>query len=171
MEEDGWKKDEKPYVVFRCSKCKQYLYVKITQKTKKCLRCGRQHKVTSIIDSGEIVKGMTKAVEAVQTRQHELAIKELGTTPEFRTAADFTIKRKPKIIIDIDTYDDDTSFSSRFTKMLQEISSSYSYFPYYVFEVMAENFNIPDSEVKILVNTFLKKGILVRQGSSYKIQF
>jgi len=81
MEEGALKKDQNPYLLFACSKCKQYLYVKTTQKTKKCLRCGRQHKVSSIINSGEIVRGITKAVEMVQFRQNELAIIELGTTP------------------------------------------------------------------------------------------
>ncbi len=96
MEEVGWRKDENPYLIFTCSKCTQYLYVKTTQKSKKCLRCGRQHKVSSIINSGEIVKGMTKAVEMVKTRQNELAVEELGAKPEFRAGDDFTIMKKIK---------------------------------------------------------------------------
>ena len=154
MEEEGWKKDQNPYVIFTCLKCKQYMYVKISQKTKKCLRCGRLHKVSSIIDSGEIMTGMTKAVETVKTRQHELAIKEMGITPEFRAIDDFTMKSRQKKIIDIDACNDDNDFSSRFNKMLQEISRSYSFFPYYVLEIMAENFDIPISELKILVLTY-----------------
>lgn len=171
MEEEGWKKDQNPYVIFTCLKCKQYMYVKTTQKTKRCLRCGRQHKVSSIIDSGEIVTGMTKAVETVKTHQHELAIKEMGTTPEFRADDDFTIKRKPKKVFDIDTTKVENDMSSRFKIMLQEISNSYSFFPYYVLEIIAENFDIPISELKILVKAFQKRGILIRQEDSYKIQF
>jgi len=171
MEEEAWKKDEKPYLIFTCSKCKQYLYVKTTQKTKKCLRCGRQHKVSSIINSGEIVKGITKAVEMVKTRQHELAIKELGTTPEFRTSDDFTVKSRLKKTFATDNSSNDNDYSSKFTKMLQEISGSYTVFPFYVLEIMAEDFGIPVSELKILVKAFQKKGILLRQDGSYKIQF
>jgi len=63
------------------SKCKQYLYVKTSQKAKRCLRCGQYHKISSIINSGEIVKGLSEAVDAVKTRQNELAIKELGNVP------------------------------------------------------------------------------------------
>ncbi|KKK68217.1 hypothetical protein LCGC14_2946270 [marine sediment metagenome] len=37
------------------------MYVKTTQQNKKCLRCGRYHKVTAIVGSGEIVNGMTEA--------------------------------------------------------------------------------------------------------------
>ena len=171
MEGEGWKKDEKSYLVFTCLKCKQYIYVKTTQKTKKCLRCGRQHKVALILNTREIVKGITKAVEMVKTRQHELAIKELGTTPEFRASDDFTVKSRPKKIFAIDNSSNDNDYSSKFTKMLQEISGSYTVFPFYVLEIMAENFDIPVSELKILVKVFQKKGILLRQDGSYKIQF
>lgn len=171
MEGEGWKRDEKPYLVFTCLKCKQYIYVKTTQKTKKCLRCGRQHKVALILNTGEIIKGITKAVEMVKTRQHELAIKELGTTPEFRASDDFTVKSSPKKTFAIDNSSNDNDYSSKFTKMLQEISGSYTVFPFYVLEIMAENFDIPVSELKILVKVFQKKGILLRQDGSYKIQF
>ncbi|MHA2220106.1 MAG: DUF1922 domain-containing protein, partial [Candidatus Hodarchaeales archaeon] len=55
MEDIQFKKDETPYLIFACYKCKQFLYAKTTQKTRKCLRCGRMHKIEKIIDSGEIV--------------------------------------------------------------------------------------------------------------------
>ena len=163
MEEVGWKKDENPYLIFICSKCKQYSYVKTTQKTKKCLRCGRQHRVSSIINSGEIAKGMTKAVEMVKSRQNELVVKELGSVPEFRATDDFTIKskvrRSSKKISEINTVPD---FSGRFLQMIQEISGLYDEFPYYVLEFMAENYDIPLSELKILVNNSQKEGFLIR---------
>ena len=171
MEDARWKKDQNPYVIFTCSKCKQYLYVKTTQKTKKCLRCGRQHKVSSIINSGEIVRGITKAVEMVQLRQNELAIIELGTTPELRAADDFTVKSRPKKIFDIDNSIDDNDYSSKFTKMLQEISDSYTVFPFYVLEIMVENYTIPSSELRILAKNSLKEGFLIRSGAnSYRIK-
>jgi len=171
MEETGWKKDQNPYLIFTCSKCRHYMYVRVIQKTKKCLRCGRQHKVSSIINSGEIVKGMTKAVETVKTRQNELAIKELGNIPEFRASDDFNVESRPKKIFDIDIIKDDNDFSSKFKKMLQEISNSFTQVPFYVFEIMIENFGIPSSEIKILVKAFQKEGILVHQDGFYKIQF
>jgi hypothetical protein len=166
MEENGWEKDQNQYLIATCLKCKQFMYVKTTQKTKKCLRCGRMHKVSSILNSGEIVKGMTKAVEMVKTRQNELAIREMGNIPELRAADDFTVKRRRKKIINIDK-----NLSTKFQKMLQEISSSYTKFPSYVLEIMADNFSIPLPELKILVRSFQKKGILIREDSSYKIQF
>ena len=82
MEEVGFKKDENPYIVFPCSKCKQYMYVKTTQKTKRCLRCGRYHKVVTILSTGEIAKGMTNAVNMVKQKQREFSRKEVGEIPE-----------------------------------------------------------------------------------------
>ena len=121
MEEAGWKKDEKPYLIFTCSKCKQYLYVKTLQKTKKCLRCGRQHKVSSIINSGEIVKGITKAVEMVKTLQNELVIKEIGNTPELRAIDDYTVRkidRKHGEIFKTNNIDEDDELANIFKKMI-----------------------------------------------------
>ncbi|MCK4859155.1 MAG: hypothetical protein KAS87_01200, partial [Candidatus Omnitrophica bacterium] len=85
MEEIAFKKDETPYLVFVCKKCRQYSYVKTVQKTKKCLRCGRTHQVKDILNLGEIVSGMTEAVNTVKRKQTELAI------PEFRSEGDFVV--------------------------------------------------------------------------------
>ncbi len=42
------------------------MYAKTTQKTKKCLRCGCSHNVSTVINSGVIVKRMTEAVNMVK---------------------------------------------------------------------------------------------------------
>ncbi|MHA2036245.1 MAG: DUF1922 domain-containing protein [Promethearchaeota archaeon] len=173
MEHEGWKRDENPYVIFSCSKCKQYMYVKTTQKTKKCLRCGRQHKVSSIISSGEIVKGMTTAVASVKKLQNELAIQKLGTSPELRAADDFTVKSQPISHISFEFHDDDDDkddLSTKFEKILVEISDSYNRFPYYVLEIMADNYGIPRLELKLLVKAYQKKGILIQKNSQFKIE-
>ena len=176
MEEVGWKKDEKPYLVFTCSKCKQYLYVKTTHKGKKCLRCGRQHKVSSIINSGEIVEGMTKAVEIVKTRQNELAIKEIGNVPELRTVDDYVVRGKKNDRSYDETFnnstvdDNDDGLAIKFKKMIDEISELYDEFPFYVLEIMAENYTIPLSELKILVRNSLKEGyLIVSQDNTYRV--
>ena len=170
MEEEGWKKDETPYLVFPCWKCKQYMYVKTSQKIKKCLRCGRQHTVSSNINSGEIVKGMTKAVEMVKIQQNEFAIKELGDVPEFRTVDDFIVKSRIKTsqeeISKTKTTVDNNYFVYKFREMLSEISKSYRKFPFYILEIMADNYSIPSSELRILVNNSLKEGYLIRSGDN-----
>jgi len=170
MEEEGWKKDENPYLVIPCRKCKQYMYVKTTQKTKKCLRCGRQHTVSSIINSGEIVKGMTNAAEMVKTRQNELAVIELGNTPEFRAVDDFTVRSRIRQsyeeIPKTKTTVDDNYYISKFREMLVEISRWYRKFPFYILEIIAENYNIPNSEVKLLAKAFQKNGILVQTNDA-----
>lgn len=171
-EESTWKKDERPYVIFRCAKCKQYLYVKTTQQSKKCLRCGHMHKVTNISSSGETTNGLSNAIEMVKRRQNELAIKELETTPELRSLNDFKVvkpKRKDENFIQRKEINDD--LTNKFKKMLIEISGMYREFPYYIIELMADNYTIPLSELKILTKDFLQQGFLIQlDDDSYKIK-
>ncbi len=163
MEETEWKKDETPYLVFRCHKCKRYLYVKTIQKSKKCLQCGHMHKVSTILKSGEIIDGLTNAIKTVKERQNELALKEMGNRLEFRGSQDFTIVRKQKNKkSQLTNNDNENDYEEKFKKMLMEISKTYKEFPYYIIEVMAENYGIPNSELKILTRYFLKKGFLTR---------
>ena len=171
MEDATWKKDETPYLIFECAKCKQYLYVKTTQKGKKCLRCGRTHTVSTIINTGEIVNGITAAVEMVKIRQDEFGKKELGHTPEFRAFGDFkaATQKSKNIFVDDDESIEETT--RQFRKMLSEISAMYKKFPIYIIEIMAENYGIPIVELKNLTKSFQKKGILVRLDDySYTVQ-
>ena len=169
MEEIAFKKDESPYLVFTCKKCQQYSYVKTSQKTKKCLRCGRTHQVKDILNLGEVVYGMTAAVEAVKQKQTELAI------PEFRSEGDFVVatnkfptrtpvkKSKTKVLSDIDhdkNSDKDNKFEELFSEVLIELSKLYGKFPKYILEIMAENYGIPALELKLLIKSFKKRGIL-----------
>ena len=167
MEETAFKKDETPYLVFTCKKCQQYSYVKTTQKTKRCLRCGRTHQVKDILGLGEIVYGMTAAVEVVKQNQTELA------TPEFRSEGDFVVatkkfptrtpvkKSKSKVLLDKD--DDkniNNDFKEQFSEVLLELSSLYGKFPRYMLEIMADNYGIPAVELKLLIKSFKKQGII-----------
>ena len=111
MEETTWKKDDTPYLIFECAKCKQYQYVKTTQKGKKCLRCGRNHTVSNILNSGEVVNGMTAAVQMVKKRQDKFGKKELGHKPEFRAFGDFTVavKKSRNSLVDNDESSEETA--------------------------------------------------------------
>ncbi|MFX1279868.1 MAG: hypothetical protein ACFFA3_10660 [Promethearchaeota archaeon] len=163
MEEATFKKDETPYLIFTCRKCSQYMYVKTTQKGKKCLRCGQNHIVSDILDSGKIVKGMTSAVEEVKKKQNEFAISELGNTPEFRAMTDFRITGFSSQFEEAEQNESEKKqedYSIQFTAMLKEISLTYDRFPDYVFDVMADKFKIPQVELRLLEKEFLKKGIL-----------
>ena len=162
MEDATWKKDETPYLIFECAKCRQYLYVKTTQKGKKCLRCGRNHTVSKILNSGEIVNGMTAAVETVKKQQDEFGKKELGHTPQFRAFGDFTVAIKKSKGITENNEESNEETTSQFKKMLKEIASTYKKFPLYIIEIMAENYGIPTSKLKRLTKSFQKKGILVQ---------
>ena len=93
-----------------------------------------------------------------------------GHVPEFRAGDDFNVKSRPQKVINVDINNDDGDLSTQFTAMLHEISSSYSLFPFYVLEIMAENFGIPLLELKILVKNYQQKGILIHlEDGSYKI--
>ncbi len=173
MEEVGFKKDETPYIVFPCSKCKQYMYVKTTQKTKKCLRCGHFHKVVSIINSGEVVKGVTNAVNIVKQKQAEFALKDGSGIPEFRAVGDFKSSNKIKFRAaqKKENLDSNEDYSADFKRMLSEISNMYKKFPYYLIEIMAEDYNIPETELKILIHNSIANGILNQvEGNLYKFK-
>jgi hypothetical protein len=170
MEDIAFKKDETPYLVFTCSKCRQYSYVKTTQKSKKCLRCGRTHQVKDVLGLGEVVYGMTAAVNTVKQKQTELA------TPEFRSEGDFVVatnkfptrtpvkKIKKKIlsdkVSDNNKNDNNSDFKERFCEVLLELSRLYGKFPKYMLEIMAENYGIPAFELKLLIKSFKKRGII-----------
>ncbi|MFW9873345.1 MAG: DUF1922 domain-containing protein [Candidatus Thorarchaeota archaeon] len=162
MEEATWKKDDTPYLIFQCVNCKQYQYVKTTQKGKKCLRCGRNHSISRILNNGEIVNGMTAAVEMVKKRQIEFGKKELGYSPEFRAFGDFTVTVKNSEKRRVMEKEDSEEMSVKFKRMLQEIYSTYKKFPLYIIEIMAEDYGISDAKLKYLTKRFQKKGILVQ---------
>jgi hypothetical protein len=51
-------------------------------------------------------------------------------------------------------------FEERFQKCLIELSSKYRRFPLYLIKIMAQNYEIPPSELKLLINKSIKNGIL-----------
>jgi hypothetical protein len=174
MDAAPFRKDETPYLIFKCTKCRQFMYVKTTQKGKKCLRCGKTHSVSKILDTGEIVDGMTTAVEAVKQKQNEFGISELGHAPELRALDDFKVAGPPSQNKNVEQNEGDNDqeeeFSEQFTLMLKEIASTYKSFPGYVIEVMADNFMIPHSQLKFLKRQFETKGILKKlSDNSYKV--
>ena len=182
MEETAFKKDETPYLVFTCKKCRQYSYVKTTQKTKKCLRCGRTHQVKDVISLGEVIHGMTAALDVVKQKQSELAI------PEFRSEGDFVVATNKfptqahvknnikKVLSDGDRDNDkdndkSVDFEIRFIEVLLELSKLYGKFPKYILEIMADNYGIPALELKLLVKSFKKRGVLtVLKNENYYYQ-
>ena len=161
MDVNTFEKDKTSYLVFACKQCQQYSYVKTTQKTKKCLRCGRSHQVKRILSEGQIVYGMTQAVNTVKQKQNELAV------PEFRSHGDF--------IITTNTISNNTNTISpsakkiknktesiiKFKALLHELSNLYDKFPAYMLEIMAENSGISSHELPHLIKTFKKRGYLI----------
>ena len=167
-EDQGFKRDETPYLVFSCSKCKQYQYVKTTQKTRKCMRCKRAHIVESYLDKGEIVKGMTVALELVKEKQNKL-----GGIPDFTNENDFAVAGnikpfiKKKIKLQKKLEEDEIDYFDNFLSMLDKIKEQYSEFPVYILRLMAPEFEIPYRMIIPLKNKALKAGILINTKDNY----
>ena len=159
MEENAFKKDETPYLIFACRKCQQFAYVKTTQKTKKCLRCGRTHKVSSLSEE-EFVYGMTTAVDTVKKKQNELAVPEFRSNSDFVVAANNIGRPKSKVYA-LRNSDQEFDYKGKFNEMLMELSKLYGKFPKYMLEIMAENYGIPHSELCVLINEFKKNETLI----------
>ncbi|HUW21845.1 MAG TPA: DUF1922 domain-containing protein [Candidatus Bathyarchaeia archaeon] len=164
MEDTAFKKDETAYLIFACKKCQEYSYVKTTQKTKKCLRCGRTHQVRDVINDGEVVYGITEAVNAVKRKQNELA------TPEFRSGSDFVVATnsfaRPKSSVNaLRNSDQEIDYKQKFTEMLMELSKLYKRFPEYMLKIMAENYGIPTLELEVLIRNAKKSGMLIKNGN------
>ena len=168
MEHKHWEKDTTPYLVFACTKCKQYCYVKTTQKTKKCLRCGRMHQVKNILTQGTIVKGMSAAVQHVKELQNALGDAQFMAHTEFSPISRETPEIQNKLNIKKEEYQD------RFLRLLHDLSAIHAQFPLYMIEVMASDYHIPLHELTILIRNALtnKKLVSVKKKSHYySLQF
>lgn len=167
-----WEKDTSPYLVFTCLKCGQYSYVKTTQKTKKCLRCGRTHQVKNIT-WGDVVKGMTAAVATVKERQNKLAIKELGEQPDLHTSTDFCIassideKLSPSTKNMSKNVQEGEDYDKRFTEGLEQLSKMYAQIPDYLVKMMVEDKLIPLNEGELLIKKFVQLGVLIPLKNNY----
>jgi len=168
LKEKGWTRDKTPYLVFCCKKCHQYSYVKISQKTKKCLRCGSVHQVSSIMSNGDIVKGMTNALELVKKKQGEFK-----RNPQFEVDDSFKINIEQESGVKKQKSPDqigprrkitfvgkEENYSLRFKQMLLELAKMYKSFPKYLIEMMADNYSIPKQEIPQLLRIMTSQGFL-----------
>jgi len=128
---------------------------------------------------------MTAAVETVKQKQTELAF------PEFRSEGDFVVatnkipartfvkKSERKVLSDKDKNkdsvkenDENLDLKEKFNEVLLELSKLYGKYPKYVLEIMAENYGIPAEELKLLIKSFKKQGVLTvlkNENFYYKI--
>lgn len=169
MSEYGWKRDESPYLVFPCKKCHQFSYVKLTQKTKKCLRCGHMHLVNSLISTGKVVNGITNALELVKKKQEDFK-----GNPQFRADNSFklvkvnendTNKQNPQLKTNNQSIPrteskQEKNLFIRFKKLLCDLGELHKYFPEYLIEIMADDYSIPKQEIPGLLRMMIKQGIL-----------
>jgi hypothetical protein len=166
MEESKWKKDETPYIIFTCFKCKQYAYVKQEGvNTKRCPRCKYRHQVKNIKPT-IIVKGMTAALNEVKMKQNEFAIEKLGMKPDLKSENDFCIAINidhPIKIIKNNQKDEtgEIDYEENFYKLLIELSRSYKEFPVFMIELLIKDFNIPKKELKFLIKSSIRKKVII----------
>ena len=70
----------------------------------------------------------------------------------------------------VETYSD---YSNKFLEALDYLQSTYRKFPKFMIEIIADEFGIPSNEVKELIKTYTKNGILKIQrnkGFYYKLK-
>lgn len=163
MEDDGCGilKDEKPYFILRCSKCEQYMYVTPSQKRKKCLRCGRTHTVDKL-EVVEEVKGMTAAVERVKELQNTL-----GDKPILSGAGEFSIASFNARLKKTNYITKESELEAQFYDLLRNLTRKYTKFPYYMIELMAEEYRFDKSKLGSLLHQFIKKGIIKCTEENY----
>ena len=174
MEEERWKRDETAYLIFQCSKCQQYSYVKTTQKTKKCLRCNRTHQVQNLLGRGEIVKGMTAAMERVKSLQNELVRNNIGRDPELVSEKGFSLPQKDNFTHaseNHNTYDKliegEEDYYPVFLEMLGKLEANYHKFPPYLIDIIAEEEGIPRPSLPFLVRKAIRDKKLKKLNDLY----
>lgn len=174
MEGAKWKRDKTPYLIFQCSKCHQYSYVKTAQKTKKCLRCNRIHHVQNLLGCGEIVKGLSAAVEKVKALQNDLAQNDLGVDPKLISDNGYSLPQKERLtpkskklhIIEQNSKEDGDYYPA-FLVMLGELKASYKTFPPYLIRIMAENKGISDANLPSLIRKAIREGLLIQENKLF----
>jgi len=171
MEGIRWKKDLTSYIVFACKNCKEYIYVKITQKNKKCLRCGASHLVKNIENKGIVIEGINNAMKMVKMKQNELASKENGSPPNFRTNDDFNIVGKASNqlgIAKVSSIREDIDLNhSKLLKALLELNRDFQEFPFYLIEIVAKDLEIHEKELKHLLREYINAEILIPLKNQY----
>jgi hypothetical protein len=157
MEHPKWEKDMTPYLVFSCTKCKQYSYVKTTQKTKKCLRCGRTHQVKKILNKGQIVEGITSAMNKLKELQNKINGASFQVDYEFKVVAKSV--SVPKHI--------EKSLEEKFSLLLDTLSSQYHHFPKYMIQLLASEYHISKEEIPLLIRKSIREGKLSKDKLDY----
>jgi hypothetical protein len=138
------------------------------------MRCNRTHQVQTLLGSGEIVKGMTAAVERVKVLQNELAEKELGRSPGLVSSKGFSLPQKNDFIQASGKHTEndhiikgEDEYYPAFLEMLGKLKTSYDKFPRYLIDIMAESVGIPLSELPSLIRKALRKKIIVQEDNLF----
>jgi len=155
--------------------------VKTTQKSKKCLRCNKTHQVERILKNGEIIRGMTTAMERVKSLQNELARTELGKNADFISERGFYITQKTsnnpasqstcKVKLSKQAIEGEIDYYVAFLEVLRELDADYKKFPHYLIKILAEDKGIPPSELSSLIRKAFREGLLIKKKDLYYFSF
>lgn len=172
MELPKFKKDRSPYCIFQCQKCGRWLYVKTTQKTKRCLACRRVHQVRDIEKKAFKVEGLTQAIKNVKNKENERYNQEQKAEPDLRAEGDFQITIKDKISIGPklekpEINKEEINYEHLFKSMLLDLSEKYPKFPGYLIPIMAQEYGIPKQEIKHLIAQFKRNEWLNCLNNNY----
>lgn len=156
------------YIVFKCSKCFQHTYAKVSQKGKKCPRCGRNHTVEQL--KGDIVEGPTEAMKRVKRFQN---MKTGNKLPEFKSSVRTMVITKAK---------GGGKFNENKTEFGNFLSVIYKFqlnenidpnngFPVYILDILLDEINFPKFKQKKMIERLKRFPKFVEVNSDYYYLF
>jgi PHP family Zn ribbon phosphoesterase len=156
------------YIVFKCSKCFGYTYAKISQKGKKCPRCGRNHTVEK--QKGDIVEGPTEAMIRVKRFQN---MKTGNKLPELKSSVRDVVIAKAK---------GNGNFNENKTEFGNFVSVIYKFqlnekidpnsgFPAYILDILLNEIGFPKFKQKKMIERLKRSSKLVEVNSDYYYMF
>jgi PHP family Zn ribbon phosphoesterase len=156
------------YIVFKCSKCFEYTYAKVSQKRKKCPRCGRNHTVQKL--KGDIVEGPTEARNKVVLMQN---MKTGGKLPEFESLVRTIVISKASSSKDFNEIKTEFgNFISVIYKFqLNEKIDPNSGFPAYILDILLNEIGFPKFKQKKMIERLKRSSKLVEVNSDYYYMF
>ncbi|TXT65427.1 MAG: hypothetical protein BAJALOKI1v1_430018 [Promethearchaeota archaeon] len=169
-DQKGIQKDKKPYIIFQCAKCRQYMYVKPAQKSKKCLRCGKMHSLQAIKECHQvdIVYGMSNALNRVKSLQNDFALKYIKAAPALQAQYQFSpIKKNNEANTVKKTAAQEKTKEEVVRILIMDLSHQYKEFPSYMLSMVAQEHNIDQKTLDGIIRHFIREKELIATNSGY----
>ncbi len=166
--------DQKPYRLFQCSKCFQYQYYLPTQKSKKCLRCGKLYSVSDLKPIEEVL-GMSAAVSRVKELQNQIS----SNPPRFIAPSEFFIVNKAKKsepenyskqILNQSSVDEEEHEFIKALCLLRKACTRFTSFPYYITYIILHRIGLTSKKVNYVLRRAEKESKIskfVKNNTTY----